>query len=235
MEGYRIYSLNEQSLTIEFGQEISPAVNDRVMAMHHDLQKKPFQGYIESVPAYTTLTVYYDLLMMAGDNKKNNQSASQFVSGILSERISTLASYKEMKMPVLELPVCYDLSLAPDLPWVAAYCRLSIPEIIALHTQWIYRVYMIGFIPGFPYLGLLPPALEVPRKLRPVMAVPAGSVALAGRQTGIYPFTIPGGWQIIGRTHYRLFDVNKEPSCSLESGQQIRLVSISLDEFNQQS
>jgi inhibitor of KinA len=138
-------------------------------------------------------------------------------------------------MPVLELPVCYDLSMAPDLPWVAEYCRLSIPEIIDLHSREIYRVYMIGFIPGFPYLGMLPPALEVPRKLRPALSVAAGSVALAGRQTGIYPFSIPGGWQVIGRTNYPLFDVNMEPCCSLELGQQIRFVPVSLAEFKQQS
>jgi inhibitor of KinA len=138
-------------------------------------------------------------------------------------------------MPVLELPVCYDLSMAPDLPWVAEYCRLSIPEVIALHTRGIYRVYMIGFIPGFPYMGMLPPALEVPRKLRPALSVAAGSVALAGRQTGIYPFSIPGGWQIIGRTTYRLFDVNREPCCTLEVGQQIKFVPITLEQFKQQS
>jgi inhibitor of KinA len=235
MNGYRIYSLNEQSLTVEFGQEIFPAVNDQVMALHHALQQKPFPGYIESVPAYTTLTVYYDLLMISGFNKRSNQSPSQQVSTLLTERIMLMEPVKQRATPVLELPVCYDLSMAPDLPWVAAYCRLSIPEVIALHTRGIYRVYMIGFIPGFPYMGMLPPALEVPRKLRPALSVAAGSVALAGRQTGIYPFSIPGGWQIIGRTNYALFDVNREPCCTLEVGQQIRFVPISLEEFKQQS
>lgn len=235
MHGYRIYPLNEHALTIEFGQEISPAINDQVMALHHDLQKQPFPGYIESVPAYTTLTVYFDLLKISGFIKKSNQPVSGHVSNLLSERILLMDPIKQRALPVLELPVCYDLSLAPDLPWVAEYCRLSIPEIIALHTSEIYRVYMIGFIPGFPYLGMLPPALEVPRKLRPALSVPAGSVALAGRQTGIYPFSIPGGWQIIGRTPFRLFDVNREPCCALEMGQQIKFVPISLEEFKHQS
>lgn len=235
MNGYRIYPLNEQSLTIEFGQEISPAVNDQVMALHHDLQKQPFPGYVESVPAYTTLTVYYDLLKIYGSFKNSNQSVLQHISSLLSERILSVEPFKQKALPVLELPVCYDLSLAPDLPWVAEYCRLSIPETIALHTREIYRVYMIGFIPGFPYMGMLPPALEVPRKLRPALSVAAGSVALAGRQTGIYPFSIPGGWQIIGRTSYRLFDVNREPCCTLEVGQQIKFVPISLEEFKHQS
>jgi len=235
MHGYRIYPLNEQAQTIEFGQEISPAINDQVMALHNDLQKQPFPGYIESVPAYTTLTVYYDLLKISGLIKNSNLPVTGYVSSLLSERILLMNPVKQTALPVLELPVCYDLTLAPDLPWVAEYCRLSIPEIIALHTQGIYRVYMIGFIPGFPYLGMLPQALEVTRKLRPALSVPAGSVALAGRQTGIYPFSIPGGWQIIGRTTYRLFDVNREPCCSLQLGQQIRFVPISLEEFKQQS
>ncbi len=235
MNGYRIYSLNEQSLTIEFGQEISPATNDQVMALHQNLQNQPFPGFIESVPAYTTLTVYYDLLNIAGFKKKLNQSASAYVSSMLSERILSVESFKQRAIPVIDLPVCYDLSMAPDLPWVAEYCRLSIPEIIALHTREIYRVYMIGFIPGFPYLGMLPPSLEVPRKLRPALSVPAGSVALAGRQTGIYPFSIPGGWQVIGRTSYSLFDVSRDPCCSLDLGQQIRFVPITLEEYKQQS
>ena len=205
------------------------------MALHHALQKQPFPGYIESVPAYTTLTVYYDLLKISGVTKKSNQPLSQLVSTLLSERIKLMEPLKQRAMPVLELPVCYDLSMAPDLPWVAEYCRLSIPEIITLHTREIYRVYMIGFIPGFPYMGMLPPALEVPRKLRPALSVAAGSVALAGRQTGIYPFSIPGGWQIIGRTTYRLFDVNREPCCTLEVGQQIRFVPITLEQFKLQS
>jgi len=235
MIAHRIYALNEQSLTIEFGQEISPAVNFQVMALYHDLQKQPFPGYLESVPAYTTLTVYYDLFHISGIKTKSVQSVSQYVSELISERILLIKPIAHRVLPVLELPVCYDLLLAPDLPWVAEYCRLSIPEIIGLHSRKVYRVYMIGFIPGFPYMGMLPPALEVPRKLRPALSVAAGSVALAGRQTGIYPFTIPGGWQVIGRTPVDLFDVNREPFCSLEVGQKIKFVPITMEEFKQQS
>lgn len=235
MIAHRIYALNEQSLTIEFGKEISPAVNDQVMALHHALQDQPFRGFMESVPAYTTLTVYYDLFQITKEKGVGVTSARQFVSNKISERLTLLAFIEPSSLTVLEIPVCYDLSMAPDLPWVAEYCHLTIPEIIGLHSREIFRVYMIGFIPGFPYMGMLPPALEVPRKLRPALSVAAGSVALAGRQTGIYPFSIPGGWQIIGRTNYCLFDVNREPCCTLEVGQQIRFVPISLEEYKQKS
>jgi inhibitor of KinA len=235
MHAFRIYPLNEQALTIEFGSEINPVVNNQVMALHHALQKGSFKGFIESVPAYTTLTVYYDLWLVSKTCGPGYQSASQYVSGLLQEKIRMLPLSPSAELPVLEVPVCYDLSMAPDLPWVAEYCRLSIPEVIKLHTSEIYRVYMIGFIPGFPYMGMLPPALEVPRKLRPALSVPAGSVALAGRQTGIYPFSIPGGWQVIGRTTLKLFDVGRDPCCALEAGQPIKFVPVSLEEFKHRS
>jgi inhibitor of KinA len=235
MIAHRIYALNEQSLTIEFGEEINPAVNDQVMALHHALQKEPFRGFVESVPAYTTLTVYYDLFQIAKEKDFNSTPVRQFVSNKIAEKLSLLALSRFPTLPVLEVPVCYDLSMAPDLPWVAEYCRLTIPEIIEIHSNEIYRVYMIGFIPGFPYLGMLPPELEVPRKMRPALSVAAGSVALAGRQTGIYPFNIPGGWQVIGRTPFSLFDVNREPCCSLEVGQRIKFVPITLEEFKYQT
>ena len=233
MIGHRIYPLNEQSLTIEFGQEINPAVNDLVMALHHALRKEPFRGFMESVPAYTTLTVYYDLFLITKEKGSRSASVRQFVVDQISEKLTLLATAAPSELPVLEIPVCYDLSLAPDLPWVAEYCRLSIPEIIERHSREIYRVYMIGFIPGFPYMGMLPPELEVPRKLRPALSVTAGSVALAGRQTGIYPFTIPGGWQVIGRTPIRLFDINQDPCCALSVGQPIQFVPIPLNVYHQ--
>jgi inhibitor of KinA len=235
MNAYRIYHLNEHALTIEFGSEINPAVNNQAMALHHALQKESFSGFIESVPAYTTLTVYYDLWQVNKTRGSGFQTASQYVQSLIREKLNIISFSASAELPVLEVPVCYDLSMAPDLPWVAEYCRLTIPEVISLHTNEIYRVYMIGFIPGFPYMGMLPAALEVPRKLRPALSVPAGSVALAGRQTGIYPFSIPGGWQVIGRTALRLFDVNRHPCCALEVGQPIKFVPVSLEEFKHQS
>lgn len=235
MNAFRIYPLNEKALTIEFGSEINPVLNNQVMALHHALQKESFTGFIESVPAYTTLTVYYDLWLVNKTRCSGFHTASQYVENLIREKLSILSLSASPELPVLEIPVCYDLSMAPDLPWVAEYCRLTIPEVISLHTNEIYRVYMIGFIPGFPYMGMLPPALEVPRKLRPALSVPAGSVSLAGRQTGIYPFTIPGGWQVIGRTTLKLFDVNRDPCCALEVGQPIKFVPVSLEEFKHQS
>jgi inhibitor of KinA len=235
MNSFRIYPLTEQALTIEFGSEINPVLNNQVMALHHALQKESFTGFMESVPAYTTLTVYYDLWLVNKSRDTGFQTSRQYVESFIREKLSNLSLSASAELPVLQVPVCYDLSLAPDLPWVAEYCRLSIPEVISLHTNEIYRVYMIGFIPGFPYMGMLPPALEVPRKLRPALSVPAGSVSLAGRQTGIYPFSIPGGWQVIGRTTLNPFDVTRNPCCALEVGQPIKFVPVSLEEFKQQS
>lgn len=235
MKACRIYPLNESSITIEFGVEINPAVNEQVMALHNSLQNESFPGFVESVPAYSTLTIFYDLKQVTEKNVLGVQTAAQYVSDLVEKKVVFQKAPADNVLPVFEVPVCYDLSMAPDLPWVAEYCRLSIPEIISRHSKEIYRVYMIGFIPGFPYLGTTSPELEVPRKHKPALSVPAGSVALAGRQTGIYPLTVPGGWQVIGRTPLTLFDVNREPSCLLQAGQKIKFVPISLEEFKAQS
>jgi inhibitor of KinA len=121
--------------------------------------------------------------------------------------------------------------VAEDLEWTAFHTGLEPDDIVALHTGTEYTVYMLGFVPGFPYLGILPEALDVPRKSRPAEAVPAGSVALAGRQTGIYPFTTPGGWQVIGRTPVKLFDTARDQVCLLKPGDRVRFEPITLHEF----
>jgi inhibitor of KinA len=133
------------------------------------------------------------------------------------------------------IPVCYAPEYGSDLQEVSEFTRLSIEEIVQLHTSLTFKVYMIGFVPGFAYMGILPPELEMPRRKSPRLEVPAGSVAIAGRQTGIYPAVIPGGWHIIGRTPWRLFDKNAQPCSRLSAGDLVQFEAITTEAFEQLS
>ena len=197
----------------------------QVIALQHAIESNPFNGFIESVPAYGSLTVYFS----------ENISATA-VRLLLSELIARVADTIDSSSTPgrkISIPVCYDPSLGVDLPWVSSHLNLSVDEIISLHTSVAYRVYMIGFIPGFPYMGKLPEQLEVPRKQTPSLKIPMGSVAIAGKQTGIYPAEVPGGWQVIGRTPLKMFDPSQSPCSFLNAGDLVTFMPITLDAFNQ--
>lgn len=228
-----IRSLSEEVITIRFGDKIDPGINDQVIAFHQFLQQKKFTGYIESVPAYHTLAVYYSPYIIARKTSYRSATIGETVAselrGLLKEcRRNTFTPKKETV-----IPVCYDPEFGSDLELVARHCGISTGDVIKLHCSNIYRVYFIGFIPGFPYLGINPEILRVPRKRIPAISVPAGSVALADMQSGIYPSQTPGGWQIIGRTPLPMFDKNKENGSFLSPGQTVRFQPISAEEFKQ--
>ena len=221
----RIYNIHDQAITIEFAAEINEATNMQVIALQHAIESSPFIGFIECVPAYGSLTVYF--------NEQVSATTVRSWLSDLSAQVSNTSLATEGKQ--ISIPVCYDPSLGTDLPWVSSHLNLSLEEIISLHTSVVYRVYMIGFIPGFPYMGTLPEQLEVPRKQTPSLKIPMGSVAIAGKQTGIYPAEVPGGWQVIGRTPLRMFDPTKSPCSFLNAGDIVEFKLITLETFNQYS
>lgn len=214
-----------------FGDTIDPALNRRVTELYGVFQRDPFPGFLEAVPAYASLTVFFDPMVVRRDNPDDTAAAT--VQGILWTRYRELAGKAMEDDPdIHEIPVCYDPSLGTDLAWVADFCGLSAAEVVERHCSRLYRVYMVGFVPGFPYMGITDPAIDVPRKAEPTINVPRGSVALAGRQTGIYPADIPGGWQVIGRTHLPLFDPAADPCTLLRPGMTVRFSPVSLDAYN---
>lgn len=220
MKPLRIYSISEQALTIAFSDHISEAANRQVLQLHHRLQSAPFPGFIESVPAYGSLTVYF-----------SEAINSREVKAILNELCEADGDLQAGEMRQHLIPVCYAPEYGSDLQEVSEFTRLSTEEIVQLHTSLTFRVYMIGFVPGFAYMGILPPELEMPRRKTPRLEVPAGSVAIAGLQTGIYPARIPGGWNIIGRTPWKLFDKNTNPCSRLSAGDLVRFESITTEAF----
>ena len=223
MQDFRIYPIHDHALTVEFSQKISEADNAKVLALRDAIEQQPFKGVLDWFPAYSSLSIYYE-----ADCKREE------LISYLQERIESSKALlnDQSSREIIQIPVCYDPLLGMDQKFVCDHLQLSLEQLIEQHTGNIFRVYMIGFIPGFPYMGILPEGWQIPRKQTPALKIPAGSVALAGQQTGIYPAEVPGGWQVIGRTPLKIFDALREPSCMLKAGDQVKFESISLNEFN---
>lgn len=219
-ESVRIVALGDQSLLVEFSRHSDPLIHGRVISLHRHLRQQPFPGYLESVPAYTTLTIFFNPRSTELIALRGGQPLIERIRSFIKQAIQTVSS-KEISSLQVRIPVCYDDSFAPDLVGVARLCGLDKEEVISLHTGVVYRLYMIGFVPGFPYLGMTDVRLEVPRKQVPSPQIPAGSVAIAGRQTGIYPQQGPGGWHVIGRTPFRLFRPDDSEPFPLEPGMDV--------------
>ena len=225
----RLYPLGETAVVLEFGTVISEEINDTIRALADYLLAHPFAGLVEVVPAFTTLTVFYAPWQVRA---AGGASPYEVVAAILREAAGRAPAAVAAPEAVVEISVCYGGEFGPDLEEVARHCGLSVQEVIARHAGADYRVYFIGFAPGFPYLGGLPPELATPRRASPRAAVPAGAVGIAGAQTGIYSLPTPGGWQLIGRTPERLFRPEAAEPSRLRAGQRLRFVAITEQAFH---
>lgn len=213
--------LGDCGVRIVFGHEISPAIHARLRRFGAALDAAPLPGVTEWVCGYAVVSVYYRPWIVSYDT----------LCAALRQRLRLQDSAPSLPKRVVELPVCYGGEFGPDLEDAARHCGLSAAEMIQKHTEPFYHVYFLGFLPGFAYLGGLPPTLAVPRRSVPRLAVPAGAVGIAGEQTGIYPLQTPGGWQVIGRTPHKLYDPRREPPSLLALGDAIRFVSVSPGQF----
>ena len=208
----KIVPLGDSSLLVQFGDEIDIQINQRVHALASLLDASPFKGVIETVPAYTTLLVQYDPLVIS----------FTLVRDFLREKISQVEETASRKPRQIEVPVRYGGEYGIDLEAVARHLQLQIEDVIRIHMQRTYTVFMMGFTPGFPYMGKLDDALIMPRLEKPRTHVPAGTVAIAGSQTGIYPIASPGGWQLIGWTPLKLFDSKSETPFLFAPGDEVK-------------
>lgn len=229
MAAYAIFPLGDQAITFSLGETISVERHQKVMAMLHWLQKHPFPGLLDIAVAYSSITVVYDLYLLHNVHKM--ESGFSYVRAVLLEAYRQCDHQDTPAPRVKRIPVCYEGLFSPDMEYVVAEGKLSRERVIALHTGRNYQVYMIGFLPGFPYLGKVDPKLMFPRKATPRSRVEAGSIGVAGVQTGIYPVASPGGWQIIGRTPFRMFDTGSDPPVLLEPGDRVQFYSITADQF----
>ena len=221
-EIFRVLLLGDSALTIEFGNEIDPDINAHVIAFATTVINQHWQGLYDIVPTYRSVTIHFDPL--------------EWDSALLTQKLKTLPrpgpGRPTAQGTLHEIPVLYGDEWGPDLDDVAAVAGLQPADVITLHASLPYRVYMLGFSPGFPYLGLIPECLATPRHATPRTQVPAGSVGIADRQTGIYPTATPGGWQLIGRTPTAIYRKDRVAPFLLKPGDLVRFRSIDRHEFN---
>ncbi len=223
--------LSETALLLSFGNTIQLQKHEQLMHVKQIVEQTPFKGFVETVPAYNSLAVYYNPLEIEKDDL--SKSIQDNVITLLKEQIKNLQSEAAaINSTIVEIPVCYDDEFGIDLPELSKTLNLSTEEIIKLHSSKTYKVYMLGFTPGFGYMGIVDEKIITRRKKQPRLKVEAGSVAIAGNQTGIYPLQTPGGWNIIGKTTLKLFDKTKEQPFLLKAGYEVKFIAITKEEFN---
>lgn len=214
----KIQPYGDNALIIQLAKEASVEVSQQVIALYHDLETTGQFQYL--IPAFASLTVAFDKSVLSFAKAEE-----------LIRSVAQKTSYAQEKAKHLTIPVCYEGPHAPDMQLVERITGLSRNEIVQLHTNTTFHVYMLGFIAGFPYLGNLPQQLHCERKASPRLKVPQGSVGLAGLQSGIYPTEAPGGWQLIGRTPLHLFNPKRDPPNLLKPGDKVQFREISSDEY----
>lgn len=226
-----IYYLSEQAVAIEFGQGISEAFLTQIKQVDDRIHQKPFPGFRTTVPAYTTLSVFFDPVEVIKSQGLQGTDCFEKVSWYLNQLKNEPVKEASALDAIITVPVCYGDAFGPDLDEVTKIHNLTAAEVIRLHCSVVYKVYMIGFVPGFAYLGGMPELLATPRKPTPRKAIPAGAVGIAGKQTGVYPLETPGGWQIIGRTPLTLFNALRPQPTLLKAGDSVLFNPVTHHEF----
>ncbi len=226
---YQIYPLGESAITIEFGKKIDAGINNIVLSLFHYLQEKKITGVTDIIPAYSSLSVIYDAILIRA--QPGISSAFLFIKQQIEKAVAECDGVATTNTGILEIPVCYDVSFGMDLDELAQQKNMSTDAVIQMHCSKTYRVYMIGFLPGFAYMGSVDESIATPRRAQPRTRVPAGSVGIAGEQTGIYPLDSPGGWNIIGRTPVKMFDAKRDNPVLLKPGDEVRFVAVDMEEF----
>lgn len=216
----KILPVGDKAIVVEFGDEISVECNNKVLSLYKNITSNKEPYIISSIPTYRSLLIKYDPLEISYPE-------------LIEEINEKLKQQKDLniKPKVMEIPVKYGGDFGPDIECVAKHNNISIDEVIKLHTKPLYRIYMIGFTMGFAYLGGMSSKIETPRLEKPRTKIPAGSVGIAGKQTGIYPVESPGGWRLIGKTPVKLYDPYREDPILVKPGNYIKFVEISEDDF----
>lgn len=226
---WRIEPLGDRCLMVEFGQRVDPRINAAVHAFADHLIAHPIAGVTDVVPAFTTVALHYrpDALDDDGSTDAPHRRLQRRLEALLARGIEGA----DQASRLVEIPVCYGGDLGPDLDEVAAACAMSAGEVIERHAASPHVVYMLGFAPGFPYMGGLDPRLAMPRRSTPRVRIPPGTVAIAREQSAVYTFETPGGWNLIGCTPLALFTPQADPPTLLRPGDRIRFVPITREAF----
>lgn len=221
MQKIKILTAGDSSLLVEFGKEISPDINRRIAATIQLMREQNIEGVVDVIPAFCSLLINYDPRVIRYEQMKKR------IEGLVRVDVRTTDQTKR----IFEIPVLYGGEYGPDLPHIAEHAGLSQEEVIQIHSSTDYLIYMLGFLPGFCYLGGLDERIHTPRLANPRIKIPAGSVGIGGSQTGIYPLDSPGGWQLMGMTPVKTYDPNRAVPILVQAGEYIRFVPIDEAEY----
>jgi inhibitor of KinA len=220
-EKVKYLNAGDRALVIEFGDEIEEKINSKIRSLTLAMERENIKGIIETIPTYRSLMIIYEPMIIE-------------LQELTDKAKSIMVKMDEMKIPdarVIEIPTLYGGEYGPDIEFVAQHNKISQEEVIKIHTSKEYLIYMIGFTPGFPYLGGMNDEIATPRLQNPRSKIPVGSVGIAGEQTGIYPIESPGGWQLIGRTPVKLYDPYRKEPVLLNAGDFIKFIEIDEVEY----
>lgn len=218
----KLLTAGDSSILLQFGNTIDPAINRKIAATVQLMREQHINGVTDVIPAFCSLLINYDPRVISYEQIKRRMEALVKID----------VSAGNTRKRVFEIPVCYGGEYGPDIQNIADHAGLSVEEVIQIHTSRDYLIYMLGFLPGFTYLGGLDERIHTPRLANPRIRIPAGSVGIGGSQTGIYPMDSPGGWQLMGMTPVKTYDPDREVPILVEAGDYIRFVAIDEDEFH---
>ena len=221
MPDIRILTAGDSALLIEFGKEINPETNRKITALVQLMREQHIEGIVDVIPSFCSLLINYDPRVLSYEDLKER------MEHLLKMETKTEATRKR----IFEIPVCYGGEYGPDIENIAEHAGLSVEEVIKIHSSKDYLIYMLGFLPGFTYLGGLDERIHTPRLASPRLKIRAGSVGIGGSQTGIYPLDSPGGWQLMGMTPVRTYDPERQTPILVEAGDYIRFIPIDEEEF----
>lgn len=221
MEEIKILTAGDSSLLIEFGQEISPKINQKITSTVQLMKEQHIEGVVDIIPAFCSLLINYDPRVIGYEELKER------MKNLVKVDVKSQAGKKR----IFEIPVCYGGEYGPDIENIANHAGVSVDEVIKIHSSRDYLIYMLGFLPGFTYLGGLDEKIHTPRLANPRLKIRAGSVGIGGSQTGIYPLESPGGWQLMGMTPVKTYDPEREVPILVEAGDYIRFVPVTEEEY----
>jgi inhibitor of KinA len=219
---FRIVPAGESALVVEFEERIDPGINARAIACAETIQAAHLAGVRDVVPTYRSVAVYFDPL------RTDHDALTAWLERAADQPLTPASAPREP----IRIPVCYGGDLGPDLAEVASFAGIAESEVAQLHAGGSYRVFMLGFVPGFAYLGIVDARIAAPRHKTPRVRVPAGSVGIAGMQTGVYSADTPGGWQLVGRTPIKPFDPSRDDPFLMKAGDAVQFYAIDRDEYD---